>query len=426
MNRYKTLLQEQADLKAEGEGIFQKAEAEKRSDLTAEEGARIDAINARLEAIGVEMAREEKRRLWERTAPALDDGSRPAADLSRMGVDPAAGFHNLAEFALAVRNAGRQGGIIDARLLQIMGAPTGYMQEVGTGEGYMVPAEFRQSIWDMVFAQPDLLSMVDSEPTASNAVDLDADETTPWGTSGVTAKWRAEASQMTASKLDTEKRTVRLFELYAFVTATEELLADAPRLNNRLTTKSADAIRWKINEAIMNGTGAGQPLGWMKAGCLVSVAKEGAQGADTLVAANVAKMFARVLNPGRSIWFSNQDVVPQLMTMTLGDQPIWTPPSSGFQNAPGGFLFGRPIQFMDNCATLGDQGDIQLVDPKGYYAPRRQDAPQYAESIHLFFDYGMKAFRWTFRLGGQPYLSAAVTPAKGAATRSHFVVLDAR
>ena len=38
----------------------------------------------------------------------------------------------------------------------------------------------------------------------------------------------------------------------------------------------------------------------------------------------------------------------------------------------------------------------------------------------------LRAFRWIFRVGGQPVLSAPVSPAKGSATKSHFVVLDDR
>ena len=220
---------------------------------------------------------------------------------------------------------------------------------------------------------------------------------------------------------------MRLHELYAFVTATAELLQDAARLNARLTSKAGQAIRYKVNEAIMNGTGAGQPLGWFTSAAKVSVAKETSQAAATVLAANVAKMYARCINPGMGNWYINQDVLPQLLTMTLGDKPIWIPPQATIQDAPaGGFLFGRPVKITENCATLGTQGDIQFVNPKGYYAITKTSEPEFASSIHLFFDYGLEAFRWTFRLNGQPFLSAAVSPAKGSTTRSHFVMLDTR
>lgn len=430
MKRYKALLQERADLVAEAKSIFAAADADGR-DLTDDEKTRDDAINARLEVITSELEREERRRQWEREVAAVPDANMSQAQRGiesvrdRSEQDPMLGFGSHADFARAVQVASRPGGYVDDRL-RYGAAPANYHQETGTDEGYMVPPAMRDEIWELVFAEDTLLNEVDSEPTEKNAVSLVADESTPWGSTGVKAYWRSEASQMTASKLDTDGRLVRLHELYAFVIATEELLEDAPRLNDRLTRKAALAINWKISQSMFDGTGAGQPLGWMNASALVTQAKESGQSADTIVAANVAKMYSRVINPAEAIWFVNQDAFGQLATMTVGDQPIWTPPSTGFQNAPGGLLFGRPVRFSEHCATLGDLGDIQLVSPKGYYAATKRNAPQYAESIHLFFDYNMKAFRWTFRMGGQPHLSAAVSPNKGSTTRSHFVTLAAR
>lgn len=429
--RYKKLLQERADLVQEARGIFALADKEGR-DLTAEEKQRDDEINARLQTLAGEIEREERQRAWEREVEAVSDANMTAAQRGvesmrdRREDDPNHGFQNMADFALAVRTASRPGGYVDERLL-IGAAPTGQMQSAGSsGEGYMTPPAMREEIWELVFAEGNLIDEVDSEPTNRNSVELSADESTPWGSTGVQAYWRSQSDQMDASKLSTDGRTVKLHELYAFVLAEEELLADAPRLNDRLTRKSAQAINFRINEAFFDGTGAGQPLGWNKANALVTVAKESGQAADTIVAKNVAKMYARCINPGMAVWFVNQDILPELMTMTLGDKPIWTPPATGFVNAPGGVLFGRPVRFSEQCATLGDKGDIQLVNPKGYYSPTRQNAPAYAESIHLYFDYNIKAFRWIFRLGGQPHLSAAISPNKGSSTRSHFVTLAAR
>lgn len=426
--QYKALVQERADLINEGRAIFERAEKDMR-ELTAEETTRDDEINARLEEVKPLLARHEARRERERTMSgvAIPDGARIGGVHERAEDDAKRGFADLAEFALAVRASGLPGGYVDQRL-RIGAAPTNYHQENGTGEGRMVPPQFRQEILEAVVESDDsLLNAVETEPTAGNSVEFLRDETTPWGSTGVQAKWRAEASQMTASKLVTEGDTMRLHDLYAFVTATDQLLADAPRLNARLTRKSALALRYKINEAIVNGTGAGQPLGWFTHTAKVSVAKEAAQAADTVVAANIAKMYARLINPGQGNWYVNQDVLPQLFTMTLGDKPIWFPPTASIQNAPaGGFLFGRPVVTLENCATVGDQGDIQFVNPKGYYAITSEGGVQFATSIHLYFDYGLQAFRWTFRMNGQPFLSAAISPAKGASTRAHVVVLDAR
>jgi phage portal protein BeeE len=81
---------------------------------------------------------------------------------------------------------------------------------------------------------------------------------------GYQAKWRGETTQMTPTKADTDRRVLRLHDLYAFVLASDDLLEDAPRLNARLTRKASDAIRYKLESGIVNGTGAGQPLGWYR------------------------------------------------------------------------------------------------------------------------------------------------------------------
>lgn len=428
--RIKALKQRKADLLTESEQLVSKAAAENRG-LTDDEKQRDDAIHAELEDTNDQITRLERVKASQR---ALELSAAEQQAVSQAGGDTRLRFVNLADFARAVHAACRRGGQVDARLLGSAGtpgaAPTNYMENGGSaGEGYLVPPQYRQEIWDLVFGddQISLLDLVDFEPTTSNVVEFAADESTPWGSVGVQAQWRSEASQMTATKVDTDGRGLKLHELYAFVLGTEELLQDAPRLNARLTRKSAQAIRYKASAALVNGTGAGQPLGWRASAAKVSQAKETAQAADTFVAANAAKMFARQLAIAQAVWLINQDVFPQLLTMTIGNQPIWTPPAAGFTQAPGGFLLGRPVRISEHCETLGDSGDVQLVAPgPGYYGLTKQQGVQFAESMHLFFDYGLQAFRWTFRIGGAPFMSAPVSPAKGATTRSHFVMLDAR
>jgi HK97 family phage major capsid protein len=432
MRTLKALKTREAELKAEGSALLDAADKDAR-DLTAEEEARFAAIEGELDGLKAEIAVAEKaaerRRLMTGTSVPAVPSVQVGADRSTL--DPTGGFNALAEFAQAVHRANPQtpGNIVDPRLAAMYRAsPTGYMREGGSNDGYMVPPQFRDRIWELVFGADNLMSEVDSEPTTSNQVNDLSDDWTPWGGTGIRAFWRAEAQQMTGTRPNVNPRSVVLHELYAFVLATDELMEDAPRLNSRLETKAAQAINWKLDDAIINGDGVGKPLGYMKSGALVSVAKESGQTADTVVAANVAKMFSRLLpqSVGNSHWRINSDVIPHLMLMTLADQPIWTPPSSGFTQSPGGFLFGRPVRISEHCETVGDKGDIQLIDPKGYYGLRKEGGVRFASSIHLYFDYGMQAFRWTVRFGGQPHMKAPVSPAKGTATKSHFVTLDAR
>lgn len=403
------------------------AQAESRGLSEAENSAQAE-FDTRLAALD-ELIRAEET-IAERAAsivpPVLDAGPvrTPRIEVTGEGIerDPNRGFRNVGEFALAVRNASRpMGGVIDRRLLA---APTNFHQESGSAEGAMVPPAMSQAVWALVFDDP-LLDLLTIEPTSSNSVDLLADETTPWGASGVTANWRSEGVQLNPSKLATQNRQVRLHELYAFVLATEELLEDAPRLTDRLNVKAPAAIRWKLVESFIFGTGAGQPLGWAHANYAGKIAVTRAV-ASQVAPVDVAKMFSRLLvndGPDRSFWTANRDTLPELITrFTVGNMPVWMPPN-GMAAAPNGSLLGRPLFFSEHCQTLGTQGDVQLVNPDGYYATQRGPARQ-DSSIHLYFDYAIQAFRWMFRFGGEPLLSAAVTAAKGSNTKGHFVVLN--
>ncbi|GLS87692.1 hypothetical protein GCM10010873_26660 [Cypionkella aquatica] len=428
MNKLAELRKHLAALKGDATKILDAASAANR-DLTAEEETRYSAIEAQIEAKNAEITAAEKMAERRRHIEALPTGTYGANTVNDL--DPAAtgGFKDMAEFAKAVHGnvaaAMGRGGAVDARLMAAPASP--HQGGAATGEGYELPPQYRDAIWEIVTTMDEFGPLIDEEPTSAREVKLTADETTPWGGTGIRAFWRAEGDPMTPSKLATQPRSVPLEELYVMANVTEELLEDAPRLANRLTTKAAQAISWKKNDAIIYGSGAGQPLGWMKSGALVTVPKEGSQAADTIVAKNVMKMFSRLQRiPGdKPIWLANSDCLPELMGLVIGDKPVWLPPN-GLVDAPGGFLLGAPVMLTEHAKTLGDLGDLQFISPKGYYAARRSAGVQFASSIHLYFDYNTQAFRWIFRYGGQPHLSAPVTPANGSATKSHFVALADR
>jgi HK97 family phage major capsid protein len=384
----------------------------------------VTALETEVTALDTEIAAEEK---IARRATLFGSAAIPARSIIVNDLNPetTGGFHNLADFALTVRNAITGAGI-DPRL---GAAPANFQQNQGSvGEGFLVPTEYRDQIWAIAFPEHDLLSMCNPEPTNSNAIQIPKDETTPWGSSGVQASWRSEGNQMLASKIALTGATLQLHELFAFVIATSELMDDAPRLNNRLTFQAGRAINWKASDGVMWGDGNGKPLGFMKAPALVTVAKDSGQATLTLSVANLANMLARLLAMGGNpVWIMNRDVLPALIGLTIGSVPAWIPSNQGLVGGPGGTLLGHPIYFNEHAQTFSTLGDIVLADLSGYaLATKIGGGIDFQSSIHLFFDYGMSAFRWTFRLGGQPYLSGPVSPANGSKTKSSFVTLQAR
>ena len=62
----------------------------------------------------------------------------------------------------------------------------------------------------------------------------------------------------------------------------------------------------------------------------------------------------------------------------------------------------------------------------GVASPGKAGGAEFAQSMHLWFDQDLMAFRLIFRMDGQPALGAAVSPKNGSSTRSHFATVAVR
>lgn len=392
--------------------------------------AKVDANLAEIEKLNAKIAREERVVEASRGETVLDiDSDDVTAGEDRRALDPKRGFKTFGEFAKAVHMAANPSRALDERLTIGASVPTTYGNE-GTGQdgGFLVPPEFSKQIATLGLEQDSFVPLTDNTNIGGNSMVFPKDETTPWGTDGVRAYWESEAASATQVKPKFGEAALRLKKLFALVPVTDELLSDTNALASYLPQKTGESIRWKANDSIINGSGAGQPAGILNAAALVTVAKEGAQAAATLNINNVVKMFARMpaASIPRSVWLINNDVLPQLLTMTLGNYPIYTPPSGNISGAPMGLLLGRPVMISQHCKTLGAVGDVLFVDFKKYRTITKASGIETATSMHLYFDAGATAFRAVFRLDGQPSIAASITPANGSNNLSPFVTLAAR
>ncbi len=461
--KIKELKDELLNLNERAQVIQATADAEHRP-LTEDEQKELDGIFAKFDSIEDEIARREV--IASQTAKLAQTQGRKAEpqapEPQASAQDPAAvqprtsprrpviqivddkrgkwGFPNLGEFALSVRAASRQGGTIDPRL--VMNAPTTYSSEgQGADGGYAVPPDFRTDIWSKVTGEDSLFSRTDQNPTSKNSIVLPADETTPWDASGgIQAYFEQEAGQLTQSKVALKEKQIRLNKLTALIPVTEELFEDAPGLDAYLRKKVAEKFDFKLNLKIVQGTGAGEPLGILNAASLVSVAKETspAQGADTLIAENIIKMWSRLYAPCRrnAVWLVNQDIEPQLHQMVIritnaagneyvGGVPVYIP-ANGLSDSPYSTLMGRPVIPTQACETLGDKGDIILVDLKQYLTAYKTGGLRSDVSMHLWFDYDVLAYRFILRIAGQPWWAAYITPRDSSNYLSWAVTLDER
>ncbi|MEI7957352.1 MAG: phage major capsid protein, partial [Verrucomicrobiota bacterium] len=253
-----------------------------------------------------------------------------------------------------------------------------------------------------------------------------------WATNGVRAYWQGEAVAGTATKPVLGLNSLKLKKLMALVPVSDEMLEDSSALNSFLPKKIGQSIQWKANEAILFGQGGVVPAGAMNSGAVIVQAKDTSQATLTLSALNLANMVSRLPEGSfpNAVWIINNNVLPALFTLSLGNYPIYLPMGSqvngAIQSSPYGLLLGRPVIVSQHAKSFSAQGDVNLVDLSYYQAITKAGGVQTATSMHLYFDADATAFRTTFRLDGQSKISAAITPFNGSTTLSPFVTLQAR
>lgn len=306
-------------------------------------------------------------------------------------------FANLGEQAQAIARAATPGSETDPRLFQIKAAATGLGESVSSDGGFLVQQDFSTELLQGAYDVGLISSRVNRMPISanSNGIKLPAvDETdrangSRWG--GIQSYWTAEAALKVKSKPKFRLMELNLKKLIGVSYVTDELLQDSVALDSFLRQAFTDEIAFRTDDAIINGTGAGQPLGILNSPSLVSVSKESGQAAKTIMAENVVNMFSRMpaRNRKNAIWLINQEIEPQLFTMSLsvgtGGIPVYMP-ANALSGLPFQTLLGKPVIPIEQANALGTLGDIMFIDPTSYVLIDKGNV-QTDISIHVQFLY---------------------------------------
>lgn len=350
------------------------------------------------------------------------------------------GYVNLGQFGMEVKTFGDKTKTVPERLAGYLAkSPSGMNETLGEEGGVLVPPQIGQGIYERAFDPMSLVATSDCYNLTGNTIEFPglADNSratgSRWG--GVRGYWLNEAAQLTSSKPKFTNIKLRLHKLGVLVYMTDELMSDTGvALDQWMTRKAGDEINFMSSDALINGGGGDRPLGILNSPCLISVTRT---TANLIKFADISNMWNRMFSPFRSgaVWYVNQEVEPQLDKLTfevknvagtenVGGWPLYIPPG-GLNSSPYGLLKGRPVIPIEWCAALGTAGDIILANQKQYLVGTKGGGIQSAMSIHLRFDYDETAFRFIYRIDGQPWWNKVLTPYKGTSTFSSFVALAA-
>lgn len=353
-------------------------------------------------------------------------------------------FESIGEQLRAVAQACR-GDYRDPRLDKVhkiheaQRAASGMGEAIPSDGGFLLQKDFSNQLQAGLYGASKLLPLTTQLQLSSSSNGIEVlvlDETsraTGSRLGGVQVYWGNEADTTTTSKPKMRTVKMELLKMMAAVQATEELLQDSVALGQFLSSAFMDEFGFVIDDMILNGNGAGRPAGILGAGngCLVTVSKETSQTADTFNFQNALKMRSRLSARSRknARWLINQELETQLPQFTLlggaSSPGIYIPGGSVVDGIPMDRLMGYPVQVMEQCAGIGDLGDVIFAD-LGQYLTINKGGLQQASSIHVRFLQGEMTYRFTQRWNGTPLNNSALTPYKGSATTSPFVTLEAR
>lgn len=364
------------------------------------------------------------------SAPVVVEGrgAHAAVDLDALDDGGFDRDEGVASILQAVYRSRVRGEPTDERLTRMIHEGT------GSGGGYAVPIYFAALVAERALGSRPLLSRVNRIPVETDEyvrpllTSRDHSSGAPFG---ITFTSVAEEGTFGTSNVNFARNKGKILKRGTVVPISNEFLADTSAESRRVLNRMfTDALAWDIERMIVAGSGVGEPLGILNSPGRVTVNKESGQAADTVVTANLLKMYSR-LYPGsedRAIALCNKTTFQQLAELELvvgtGGGNAGILQFGNVAGVPSRSMFGMPLFWSEFCTPIGDEGDVVFCDPTMYDLFDRQEI-RIDISTHVYFETDRTAFKIYVRYDGSPQMDTALTPLNGD-TLSGFVTLAAR
>jgi HK97 family phage major capsid protein len=338
-------------------------------------------------------------------------------------------FTSSAEYFQAIWHNASRDAAMQAKLSRMRNA---FSSTVPSEGGFLIPETLRSemlavSLETAIVRPRARVIPMETLRVPFPAVDASSNVSSVYG--GIVGYWTEEGGQLTASQAKFGRVVLDAKKLTVYTEAPNELISDSViSFQAFIDDIFPEALGFYEDDAFLNGSGTGEPLGALKAPAAVEVAKEAGQPAASIVWENIVKAYARMLpqSHGRAVWVASIDTFPELATMALsvgtGGSAIWL--NNGVEGPPMTIL-GRPVIFTEKAPVLGTAGDINLIDFGMYLIGDRQ-VMSAMSSPHFKFGNDMTAYRIIQRVDGRPWLQSAITPKNGGAALSPFVKVATR
>jgi HK97 family phage major capsid protein len=332
-----------------------------------------------------------------------------------------AGFASFAELASAVRFDPGD------RRLQALAEKREMGTSPGSAGGYAIPDGFV----DQLFAIPASASIFQGRitmlPPGNGAIDAPTsfpalDQTGSRGIlAGVEVGYVAEGTTVPSTDAVLRQVTVTPHEIAARIVVSDKALRNWSSSMSVLPMLLGQATAKLIDEDCYSGSGTGI-TGYLGHDATITVDRSVASEVNYIDCCN---MVSRALKSmGDLVWIVSNSALPQFISMTDGAGNLICLNGNAGMDVRDGQLFsflGLPLFVLDSASTLGSEGDVSLIAPKGIVG-RQGFGPRIEASPHVYFQSAKTVLRVTTCFDARPWLSAPLTLGDGS-TVSPFVVL---
>jgi HK97 family phage major capsid protein len=343
----------------------------------------------------------------------------------------------LVQVALAGGKNPKAAAAAVERLEKVYGSAFQPWQKAALGEasgaagGYLVPPDFYQELLQIAAEESTFRQRAFVQPMASATLQfpyLDLTTAPTPGNSpffgGVIATWTAEAQTRTETEPQFKMMELKAQELSGYSVSSNLLLQDAALgLEKFLLTLFGKAVAWYEEFAFLQGNGVGKPLGVLTAPAAKLVPRA-TPGHFTFP--DVAAMLASLLpaSYNRAVWYISPTVVSDLLQLKdSAGRAIFLSIDQGATKPPVWKLLNLPVIITEKVPSLGNRGDVSLIDPSLYVIGDRMML-EIAASEHVNFLKNQMTWRFVQRVDGRPWLDNVITLQDGNTTVSPFVVLN--
>jgi len=254
------------------------------------------------------------------------------------------------------------------------------------------------------------------------AIDATSNVSSVFG--GIVGYWTEEGAALNASQASFGRVVLDAKKLTAYTEVPNELIADSiTSFQAFIDEIFPEALGFYEDDAFINGSGVGMPLGFLNGSALVTFDRA---AGSAIAWADVVGMYARMLpsSLNRAVWIASIDTFPALAQMTISGAtiPLWLTGMQGIQ-APTLSLLGRPVIFTEKVPGIAAAKCLNFVD-LGFYLVGDRQVMSAMSSPHFKFQNDQTAYRIIERVDGRPWLNSAITPKNGTVTLSPFVTVS--